>query len=163
MHQIKKIISGGQTGVDQAALKAAFDLSIATGGWCPPEFLIQNDALTTKYGLRPTPNERSEKTPLVPRSLRTEWNVRDSDGTLIITPLEISHDQGCQWTFEAAENYHKHCLVVSPTEKKAANNILNWIKENQLNVINIAGPAEKDFEGIGNITYKFLLRVFSQF
>ena len=71
-----KIISGGQTGVDRAALDAALAAGIAVGGWCPKGRLAEDGPLPDHYPLEETPSRRYRQ--------RTQWNVRDSDGTLVL-------------------------------------------------------------------------------
>src|SRR2546428_11872569 len=73
---IKKIISGGQTGVDRAALDVALELGIACGGWCPKGRRAEDGAGDRRYTLTVTPREEYPQ--------RTEWNVRDSDGALVM-------------------------------------------------------------------------------
>ncbi len=87
MSQIRKVISGGQTGVDQAALRAAIALGISIDGWCPPGRICEHGVIPEEFPLKETPFERSEGAPGIPRSLRTEWNVRDSDGP--INPYKV--------------------------------------------------------------------------
>jgi len=86
---LQVVISGGQTGVDSGALKAAQDSAIHTGGWCPPGHLRSDGRIPGRFPLVETFTERSPDAPDVPRSLRTQWNVRDSDGTLILRPREF--------------------------------------------------------------------------
>ncbi len=74
---LKKIISGGQTGADQAALDAAIKLGIPHGGWIPKGRSTENGKLPDKYKLKEMPTKSYPN--------RTEQNVIDSDGTLIIT------------------------------------------------------------------------------
>src|ERR1700746_3926565 len=74
---ISKIVSGGQTGVDRAALDVALDLGIACGGWCPKGRLAEDGPIPERYPLEET------TLPFYPQ--RTERNVRDSDGTLVLT------------------------------------------------------------------------------
>jgi len=73
---LRKIISGGQTGVDRAALDAAMNLGIEIGGWCPRGRTALDGVIPAKYPLIET-HGKSYQT-------RTKWNVRDSDGTLIL-------------------------------------------------------------------------------
>jgi hypothetical protein len=77
---IEKIVSGGQTGVDQAALLIASELGIETGGWCPKGGLDENgDCILAKYAcMKETPTSEPDE--------RTKLNIQDSDGTLIIVP-----------------------------------------------------------------------------
>jgi hypothetical protein len=74
---IKKIISGGQTGTDRAALDAAIKLSIPHGGWIPKGQKGEDGPLPAKY--------KSQEMPTASYPKRTEKNVIDSDGTLIIS------------------------------------------------------------------------------
>src|ERR1044072_8521121 len=93
-----KVISGGQTGVDQAALRAAEACGLEIGGWCPPGPESEDGAIPKRYPLRETPVERSRDAPDVPRSLRTEWNVRDSDAVLVLkAPSAQPLDPGSAW------------------------------------------------------------------
>ena len=80
------IVSGGQTGVDQAALRAAQALGLRGGGWCPPGRACESGTIPVQFEMIETPSERSALAPEVARSQRTEWNVRDADATLIVAP-----------------------------------------------------------------------------
>ncbi|MFO7975877.1 MAG: putative molybdenum carrier protein, partial [Candidatus Hydrogenedentota bacterium] len=71
--QIRRIVSGGQTGVDRAALDVAHRLGIGCGGWCPKGRFAEDGPFSRNYPLKETPNPVYAE--------RTEWNVRDSDGT----------------------------------------------------------------------------------
>src|SRR5438876_4889366 len=71
------IVSGGQTGVDRAALDVALELGIPCGGWCPKGRRAEDGRIPLRYPL--------EETTLNIYPQRTEWNVRDSDGTLVLT------------------------------------------------------------------------------
>src|SRR3954468_14778275 len=88
---LRKVISGGQTGVDEGALRAARDCGLEIGGWCPPGRECEAGVIPLEYPLKETPSDRSPNTPDVPRSQRTEWNVRDSDGTLVIRARGASY------------------------------------------------------------------------
>ena len=99
---ITKIVSGGQTGVDRAALDVALELGIPCGGWCPRGRRAENERIPDRYPLQETPWDGYPQ--------RTEWNVRDSDGTLVLTHGEP--DRGTALTIRLAQQKKKPCLVV---------------------------------------------------
>src|SRR4051794_40670415 len=74
---LKRIVSGGQTGADRAALDWAIDNGIEHGGWCPNGRRAEDGHIDPRYQLRETPFSKYVQ--------RNEWNVRDSDGTVLIT------------------------------------------------------------------------------
>ena len=156
---IKKIISGGQTGVDQAALQAAIDSGLAHGGWCPSGRVCESGKIPDHFDLNETPKERSNKAPDVPRSLRTEWNVRDSDGTLIIQPKHLGIDPGTAWTMDAAKIYNKPLIIVDPSKKEASDRVKEWLNQCKIETLNVAGPSERSVLGISNVAYKFVRQV----
>lgn len=74
---MEKIVSGGQTGVDRAGLDFAIALGIPHGGWCPKGRKAEDGPIDNRYQLQETPRADYLQ--------RTEWNVRDNDGTVIFT------------------------------------------------------------------------------
>jgi hypothetical protein len=158
--RIEKIISGGQTGVDQAALNAAIALHINCGGWCPPNRICENGKIPDHFPLKETPTERSETAPNVPRSLRTEWNVRDSDATLVIKPSDLKEDKGIEWTLRCIKSYKKPSLIIDPSENEASTKMKEWFNKYKIKILNIAGPSEKTYPGISSRTYKLFLNAF---
>jgi hypothetical protein len=74
---IGRLVSGGQSGVDRAALDAALELGIPCGGWCPKGRKAENGAIPARYPFVETPSGGY--------SQRTRWNIRDADGTLILS------------------------------------------------------------------------------
>ena len=105
-----KIISGGQTGVDRAALDIAIELGLEYGGWCPKggraEDLLLPPGLLSHYPkLQPTPLEKPEQ--------RTEWNVRNSDATLIlIQGSDVTRSKGTQYTVAKAHEQGRRYLIL---------------------------------------------------
>jgi hypothetical protein len=161
MSGIIKIISGGQTGVDRSALMAARDLGFDTGGWCPPGRSSEDGIIPIQFPLQETPDDRSQDAPDIPRSQRTEWNVRDSDATLIIVPEKnLAEDPGTKWTMKCAIKYNKPFIVCN-SEKENASWILKWIKSSSITVLNIAGPSENSFKGITEKAYLLIHSVLS--
>ena len=156
---ITKIISGGQTGVDQAALQAAIDSGLVYGGWCTPGRVCESGKIPDHFDLNETPKERSDKAQDIPRSLRTEWNVRDSDGTLIIQPKHLEIGPGTAWTMEAAKIYNKPLIIADPSKKEASNRVKEWLNQCKIETLNVAGPSEKSALGISNAAYKLVRQV----
>ena len=144
---IKKIVSGGQTGVDRASLDYAIENSIPHGGWCPKGRGAEDGALEDKYQLTETESEDV--------SQRTEWNVRDSDGTLLLTPGKPQ--DGTILTIECALQYQKPILILQLDSKPAVNTFQSWIKDNGIETLNIAGPRESHAPGQGYSSAKLAL------
>lgn len=153
---LRKVISGGQTGVDQAALRAAKDCELEIGGWCPPGRECEDGAIPAEFPLKETPQDRSPDAPDVPRSQRSEWNVRDSDGTLVIV---AGPDTGTEWTIECARRYGRPLLVCDVDDSKANEKIERWLTENRIEALNVAGPSERTAPRIGAKAYTLLKRV----
>src|SRR5205823_7624375 len=133
-----KIISGGQTGVDRAALDVALELDLPCGGWCPRGRRAEDGPIETRYPLRETPSA------LYP--VRTRWNVRDSDGTLIL--VRGRPDRGTALTRELAEAMRKPLLVVDLDDELCPDAVRRWIEQNGIAVLNVAGPRESSQPGI---------------
>lgn len=137
---IRKIVSGGQTGADQAALDAAVELGISHGGWVPKGRLIENGPLPEKYQLQELPTSSYPARP--------EQNVVDSDGTLILSHGELTG--GSARTRQLAEKHGRPCLHVDLgcTEPFLAVKAVNyWINRHKIEVLNVAGSrASKDPE-----------------
>ena len=99
-----KIVSGGQTGVDRAALQAAIDNHIPHGGWCPLERTAEDGIIHEKFHLEQTPSSEYQQ--------RTNWNVRDSDATLILSSKPLTG--GTKLTLDFAKQIHKPHLQLNP-------------------------------------------------
>ncbi|XOV92528.1 MAG: putative molybdenum carrier protein [Bacteroidota bacterium] len=152
---IEKIISGGQTGVDQAALQAAIDSGIEHGGWCPPGRVCEDGIIPNRFRLKETPEARSPEAPNIPRSLRTEWNIRDAEASLIILPERMPPDPGTSWALKMAEKYQKPYFMVDPTTD-VLQFTKDWIRSNQIRVLGVGGPSEMTVPGIYDSTYQFM-------
>lgn len=143
-----RIVSGGQTGVDRAALDVALALGIPCGGWCPKGRTAEDGVIPLTYPLRETPSAEYAQ--------RTEWNVRDSDGTLI---LLIGPPQGgTQFTTQCASQHAKPFYVVNlsanaPDSLTAA---VAWLQHNRIATLNIAGPRESEHPGIYKLARNWL-------
>lgn len=160
MKSLTKVISGGQTGVDQGALRAAIDFGLDVGGWCPPGRLSESGPIPEEFQLTETPREHSEFAPEVPRSLRTEWNVRDADATLLAVPKSLVGDPGTNWSAEAALRHRRPVLQVDPHDAGARDEIARWVRDLGIATLNVAGPSESTAPGIEAATYKLMSGVF---
>ncbi len=145
-----KIYSGGQTGVDRAALDAAISLNIEHGGWCPKGRVAEDGTIDSSYLL--TETDSSDY------SVRTRFNVRDSDATLIIYTGIL--EGGTKYTYEYANTIEKTVLLFNINTNPDLKIILDWISENNITELNIAGPRESKSPGIylkaKNIIYELI-------
>lgn len=146
-----KIVSGGQSGVDRAALDVAVALDIPCGGWCPRDRYAEDGRIGDRYPLAETPSADTAQ--------RTEWNVRDSDGTLILTRGEPSG--GTALTIRFARAMGRPFLIVDLAEPLDPDQARSWIRENRIGVLNVAGPRESKCPGIHGEATAFLRAVFS--
>lgn len=148
---IEKVLSGGQTGVDRAALDAARAAKIAIGGWCPRGRRAEDGAIPEQYPLSETPSADYAQ--------RTEWNVRDADGTLILKRGAI--EGGTALTLRVASQWGKPCLIIDLDDPPSAKVVVDWLAEDGIRVLNIAGPREAQRPGIYIEALEFLGAVFS--
>ncbi|MEW6753444.1 MAG: putative molybdenum carrier protein, partial [Candidatus Latescibacterota bacterium] len=149
---IAQIVSGGQTGVDRAALDAALECGFPCGGWCPRGRLAEDGPIPARYPVREL------DAPGYPA--RTVRNVRDSDGTLILQ--RGGQDRGTGLTERTAEQEGRPLLVVdlarvSPAE--AAGLVVQWVCAHQIQVLNVAGPRESSQPGIHALALAVMRRV----
>ena len=175
MRTLRKILSGGQTGVDQAALRAAREFGLEIGGWCPPGRVCETGVVPEEFPLEETPSDRSPDAPDVPRSQRTEWNVRDSNGTLVIGAGDASRPPsrgygaadsdaatGVEWTIECATRYQRPLLLCDLDDPDVAEKINKWLAANSITTLNVAGPSESMVPGIGERAYSLLRATFER-
>lgn len=149
---IEKIISGGQTGVDRAGLDAGLKLHIPIGGTCPKGRIAEDGPIDKKYPLKESYS--------ADYSIRTEQNVIDGDGTLILFYGEWSG--GTDETKEYADKHNKPYLALNLNEHPSPQNVRAWIKAANIKVLNVAGPRESKHPGIRLAAYEFLLKVFKK-
>jgi hypothetical protein len=135
---LEKIVSGGQTGADRAALDFAIKHKIPHGGWVPKGRLAEDGPLPTNYNLMEMPTNSYQK--------RTEQNVINSDGTLIVSHGRLAG--GSAYTRTMANRNSQPCLHIDLYKTHifpASLQIINFLKEEQIKVLNVAGPrASKD-------------------
>ena len=147
--------------MDQAALRAGRDAGLRIGGWCPPGRACDEGVIPAEFPLIETPADRSPDAPDVPRSWRTQWNVRDADATLILTTAPLADDPGTAWTRTCAERSAKPLLMCDLRDPRAVEIICEWIERSENETLNIAGPSERTAPGVGEIAYGLLGRVFA--
>ena len=163
---LEKIISGGQTGVDSAALDTALALDFNFGGWCPKGRINENGLLPLKYSkLREIDGDYAcDKENY---DMRTKMNIRDSDATLILLPslpIPESIKDGTLLTIEEAKKQHKPYFMISLTNTDETHIELfkTWFLENDILLLNIAGPRESSWYGIHDMAYDFLMHLVPQ-
>ncbi|PSQ83211.1 MAG: molybdenum cofactor carrier [Bacteroidetes bacterium QS_1_65_9] len=135
---LEKIVSGGQAGVDRAALDAALAHGVPVGGWCPQGRRAEDGRIPERYPLQETPSEKYAQ--------RTAWNVRDSDGTLVIAPAPL--DGGTALTKDEAEQQDRPVLHIRPDDPVPVPMIRAWGTEHDMRVLNVAGPRASEEDGI---------------
>lgn len=130
---VERIVSGGQTGVDRAALDFAIEHGIAHSGWCPHGRRAEDGEISPAYALQETPDTAYPQ--------RTEWNVRDSDGTVIFTSAP-KLTAGSALTRDLARAHGKPCLHLSQTAdgRRSPARLLAFLRRHGIKVLNVAGP-----------------------
>ena len=147
--RLEQVVSGGQTGVDRAALDVALEMGLTCGGWCPKGRRAEDGSIPAKYPLRESPTTNYAE--------RTALNVKDSQGTLILTRGSLRGGTALTKTF--AERYHRPCLVVDLRDA-TTQLIQGWLVENSVRVLNVAGPRESSQPGIACQAAAFLRSLF---
>ncbi len=142
------ILSGGQTGVDRAALDWAISRGIAHGGWCPSGRTAQDGPLPERYKLK--------ETEATGYSQRTRMNVREADATLIIHygPLLGGTRLTCRFANEMKKPFR--LMDLSKDWASQSTQIQAWWTELNLHSLNVAGPSEERVPGIYALTMNLL-------
>ncbi|MBW4674291.1 MAG: putative molybdenum carrier protein [Desmonostoc geniculatum HA4340-LM1] len=132
-----KIVSGGQTGADRAALDWAIAHQIPHGGWCPKGRKAEDGVINPRYNLTETPSDEY--------SQRTEWNVRDSDGTAIFSIAQKLF-AGSLLTAELAQKYQKPCIHICKelAPLNPVSKLLLFISKYKIITLNVAGTRASD-------------------
>jgi len=139
---IEKIFSGGRSGADIAALDFAIERGIPHGGWCPHGRKSEDGNIGPRYNLQETPSSGYV--------LRTEWNVRDSDGTVVFSIAPVLTG-GSKKTVELALRHHKPVFHIARDGGPAlpAHALLSFIQDNKIKVLNVAGPRSSKEPEVG--------------
>jgi len=143
----QRIISGGQTGVDRAALDAAITLGIEHGGWCPKDRRSEDGPIPDQYQLveLDSPNY----------SDRTRQNVIDSDGTVVLYGGRLQG--GTLLTARYAMQYEKPCLKIRLSTQAPGDMLVSWIETHRIAVMNVAGPRASSDSKIYTKAFQFLM------
>jgi len=147
--RIARIVSGGQTGVDIAALDAAMAIGVPCGGWVPRGRINENGVIAPRYPVRETSSAKP-----APRTAR---NVRDSDATLILSRGPLAG--GSALTEHLAREQAKPCLHVDlaavPSDAAPAR-VLAWLSDLKGTTLNVAGPRHSNDPEIYGIAYRLI-------
>jgi hypothetical protein len=144
--KLARIVSGGQTGVDRAALDAALERDLPIGGWCPLGRRAEDGRIPEHYPLRECPSADYEQ--------RTEWNVRDSDGTLVLAsgpPVG-----GTALTLRLAGSLGRPCLMLDLGGNPRPREARRWLRAHGIRLLNVAGPRESEAPGVYRRARNFL-------
>jgi hypothetical protein len=151
---LEKIISGGQTGADQAAWRAAAACGIATGGWMPKGFLTEDGnrpEFATLYGACEMPTAAYPP--------RTRQNAQDSDATLWFGQTDTP---GAHTTIDACRQLGRAYMLVVPGQTIKPSQVAAWIGEHSIRILNVAGNRESKAPGTGQNVERFLTELFHQ-
>lgn len=153
---LSHVWSGGQTGIDSGALFAAKKFGLGTGGWAPKYFKTENGPkpeLGRLFGLQ----EHFSAS----YSDRTESNVAQTDGTLLI--IQNTKSAGTQCTIRAARAKSKpyHCILDPFNCSRASiEKAAKWIQDHQITTLNVAGHRESHYPGIQRRGEEILTEIF---
>lgn len=144
-----KIISGGQTGVDRAALDLAMQEGLPVGGWCPHGRRAEDGQIPDLYPLWETRSSEYH--------VRTQRNVETSTATLIIT--RGTPTGGTRFTAEIAGSMRRPLLIIDVgrmDDDDAVTEIVGWLGDIRPSILNVAGPRESGSPGIERTTKRIL-------
>ncbi len=148
LHQLK-IVSGGQTGVDRAALDFAIHHGFKHGGWCPRDRRAEDGPIPSGYALHETDSSDY--------IARTEQNVLDSDATLIVA-REMELSGGTAFTNICAEKNNRPVLVACESDgvSRGTERLSQFLRQHHVRTLNVAGPRESQAPGIGRFVEQLL-------
>jgi len=155
-----RIRSGGQSGVDRAALDVAREKGLPAGGWCPAGRAAEDGPIAGDYPLRETPSPDPAQ--------RTAWNVRDADATLVLS--REAPRGGTALAMAEAERRGRPLLAVRlsegdegrAVEERAVAQVRAWLARHRVRELNVAGPRESEEPGIGGRAAGFLRHLLAE-
>lgn len=159
---LERIVSGGQTGVDRAALDVAIEADIPYSGFIPTGRIAEDGSVPPRYKLAEVPLAVYNDLRFDPENradryrIRTLLNVRQSDATLIVVQDTARVTPGSRLTIDIARKERKPCLLLSTKDQDASWRFQTWIKDQGIKVLNIAGSRESKAPGIYDETVRLL-------
>ena len=152
---VEKIVSGGQTGADRAALDFAISQGITHGGWCPEGRKAEDGPIDGRYQLMETPTSDY--------SQRTERNVRDSDGTVVFS-IQPVLTGGSKKTLKLAQKHGKPVLHLCREAglMLTAADLRRFVEDHKIKVLNVAGPRGSSEPEIYDFVDEVLMRALAQ-
>lgn len=148
---VDRIVSGGQTGVDRAGLDVAIELGIEHGGWCPRGRRAEDGPIPDCYNLKETDSPDY--------AARTEQNVIDSDGTLILYFATLRG--GTELTYRLAQKHGKPFYLIDLRASPSVDAVRQWLLDQAIRVLNVAGPRASQNEDIYELARVYLESVLS--
>ena len=150
-----KVVSGGQTGVDRVALDVAIETGLEHGGWCPANRRAEDGQIPDCYDLVSTESKNY--------AVRTEQNIVDSDGTIVFYLGKASG--GTALTINLAKKHNKPFLEIelSDSEPELPDQICQWISQQQISILNVAGPRLSSSPELPDRIRPVLKHVFARF
>ena len=143
---LEKIVSGGQTGVDRAGLDVAIALGIEHGGWCPRGRRAEDGRIPDCYRL--TEADSADY------AVRTEQNVLDSDGTLILYLAKLRG--GTELTYRLAQKHGRPSFLIDLSRQESSRPVRQWLFDQKIRVLNVAGPRASQNETIYELARVYL-------
>jgi len=146
---VEKVVSGGKTGADQAALDVALELNIPCGGWCPKGRKAEDGRIDDRYPL--------EETLSSDYRVRTRLNVEEADATLVLTRGPVT--AGADLTIKLAREKGKPLLIIDLNQNPDPAAVKKWLKAEGVRTLNVAGPRESKMPGLHAFAVEFLRAV----